>query len=98
MSEINAAVIAARWIAESEGSILHDKRIGATQARNFRLDPEVMRVLRGMSGMERLRLAHEAWELARDQLTVSLTATHPDWSSDRVRQAVAERMRRPQRS
>ena len=56
-----------------------------------RLHPEAARVLRGKSGMERLRLAHEAWELARDRLTAFLHARHPDWSADRLRHEVAKR-------
>jgi hypothetical protein len=43
-------------------------RGAADRLRIERLDPEVARILRGKSGMERLRLAHEAWELARDLL------------------------------
>jgi len=39
-------------------------------ARIERLDPGVASILRGKSGMERLRLAHEAWELARDRLAL----------------------------
>ena len=58
------------------------------------LDPEVVRILRGKSGMERLRLAHEAWELARDRLTAFFRASHPDWTSDRIRQEVATRLGR----
>ena len=63
-------------------------------ARIEHLDPEVARILRGKSGMERLRLAHEAWELARDRLTAFFRARHPDWTSDRVRQEVATRLGR----
>lgn len=63
-------------------------------ARVERLHPEVVRVLRGKSGMERLRLAHEAWELARDRLTAFLHARHPDWPADRLRHEVAKRLRR----
>jgi hypothetical protein len=59
-----------------------------------RLHPEVARVLRGKSGMERLRLAHEAWELARDRLTAFLHARHPDWLADRLRHEVAKRLGR----
>ena len=59
-----------------------------------RLDPEVARILRGKSGMERLRLAHEAWELARDRLTAFVRANHPDWSSDQVQNEVATRLGR----
>jgi hypothetical protein len=59
-----------------------------------RLDPEVARILRAKSGMERLRLAHEAWELARDRLTAYCRATHPDWSEEQVRREVAARLGR----
>lgn len=58
------------------------------------LDPEVVRILRGKSGMERLRLAHEAWELARDRLTGFFQARHPDWTPDRIRREVATRLSR----
>lgn len=63
-------------------------------ARIERLHPEVARVLRGKSGMERLRLAHEAWELARARLTAFLHARHPDWPADRLRHEVAKRLGR----
>lgn len=36
--------------------------------------PEVARALRAKSGMERLRLAHETWELVRDRLAAYLAA------------------------
>lgn len=49
-------------------------------------------VLRGKSGMERLRLAHEAWELARDRLTAFLSARHPEWDKEEVRTQVAKRL------
>jgi hypothetical protein len=92
---IDAAVIATRWIAESDGAISHDEASRLARAPHFeRLDPEVVRILRRMSGMERLRIAHQAWELARDRLTAFFTATHPDWSPDRVRQEVGARLAR----
>ena len=47
---------------------------------------------RDLSGMERLWLAHEAWELARDRLTAFLSAQHPEWGRDEVRHAVAKRL------
>ena len=58
------------------------------------LDPEVVRVLRGKSGMERLRLAHEAWELAHDRLTEFVRARHPGWAPDQIRHEVATRLGR----
>jgi hypothetical protein len=58
------------------------------------LDPVVASILRGKSGMERLRLAHEAWELARDRITAFLQSEHPDWPPDRLRREVATRLSR----
>jgi hypothetical protein len=55
-----------------------EDRRAVVASRIERLDPEVARILRGKSGMERLRLAHEAWELTRDRLTAFLAARHPD--------------------
>jgi hypothetical protein len=63
-------------------------------ARIERLDPEVARILRGKPGMERLRLAHEAWELARDRFTAFLQAKHPHWTSEQIRQEVVARLAR----
>jgi hypothetical protein len=54
--------------------------------------PRVAEALREKSGMERLRIAHEAWELARDRLGAFLAARHPEWSPDEVRRAVAKRL------
>lgn len=56
------------------------------------VDPDVARVLRAKSGMERLRLAHEAWELARDRLTTFLGARQPEWDRARVRAEAAKRL------
>ena len=56
------------------------------------VDPDVARALRDKSGMERLRLAHEAWELARDRLTAFLSARHPEWDREEVRKQVAKRL------
>ena len=58
------------------------------------IDAEVARVLRAKTGMERLRLAHEAWELARERLTAFLSAQHPDWEGEEVRRQVAKRLSR----
>jgi hypothetical protein len=53
--------------------------------------PEVARALRAISGMERLRLAHETWELTRDRLAAYLTARHPTWPLEEVERQVARR-------
>jgi hypothetical protein len=56
------------------------------------VDPRVAAVLRAKSGMERLRLAHEAWELARDRLTAFLAARHPGSDQQAIRKLVARRL------
>ena len=56
------------------------------------VDAEVARILRGMSGMDRLRLAHEAWELARERLMAFVSARNPRWSSEQVCREVAKRL------
>lgn len=56
------------------------------------VDEDVARVLRAKSGMERLRLAHEAWELARDRLTAYFAARHPDLPPDGIAGMVAGRL------
>lgn len=66
----------------------------AEEPRFERLHPDVVKRLRAMSGMERLRLAHEAWELARDRLTAFFHAAHPDWAPDRIQREVAARLGR----
>jgi hypothetical protein len=54
--------------------------------------PEVARALRAKSGMERLRLAHETWEMVRDRLAVYLAARHPDWRREEIQRHVARRL------
>lgn len=54
--------------------------------------PEVARALRAMSGTTRLRLAHEAWEMARDRLAASLEARRPEWCREEIRRQVARRL------
>ena len=45
-----------------------------------------------MSGMERLRLAHETWELTRQRLAAYLAARHPDWHQNEIEKEVARRL------
>jgi hypothetical protein len=56
------------------------------------VDATVARVLRAKSGMERLRLAHEAWELARDRLAAYIAARRPALGPDEVAREVARRL------
>ena len=54
--------------------------------------PEVARALRALSGMERLRLAHETWELTRDRLAAYFAERHPEWSREEIARHVALRL------
>jgi Rv0078B-related antitoxin len=56
------------------------------------VDPDVAAALRAKSGAERLRLAHEAWELARHRLVAFLGWRHPDWTNEQVAREVAKRL------
>ncbi len=56
------------------------------------VDPDVAAVLRSKSGMERLRLAHEAWELARDRLAAFFRARRPASSEEEIQRQVAKRL------
>ena len=54
--------------------------------------PEVAHALRAMPGMERLRLAHETWEMVRDRLAAFLAARHPQSSREEIQRHVARRL------
>ena len=54
--------------------------------------PRVATALRAKSGPERLRLAHQSWELARERLGIFLARVHPDWDAERTRREVARRL------
>lgn len=56
------------------------------------LHPKVAEALRAMSGMERLRLAHQEWALVRERLAVFLAERHPGWDASEVRREVARRL------
>jgi hypothetical protein len=56
------------------------------------LHPKVAEALRAMSGMERLRLAHQEWALVRERLGVFLAERHPGWDASEVRREVARRL------
>ena len=54
------------------------------------VDSRVAAILRNMSGMERLRLAHEMWALTRERLTVFLRSHHPEWDEAELQRRVAD--------
>lgn len=56
------------------------------------VDEAVVRVLREKTGMERLRIAHEMWALARIRLEAYLRHRHPDWDEECIKREVARRL------
>ena len=63
-------------------------------SRTDLVDSRVAAILRAKSGMERLRLAHEAWELAHARLLAFLAQTHPEWDQQQIQRAIAKRLSR----
>lgn len=84
------------WLEQAEAELAQMRELTYANAMadpvRTRLDPrqieivdqDVATVLRAKSGMERLRLAHEAWELARDRLTAFFSARRPEWAPEEV--------------
>src|SRR5262249_37865186 len=56
------------------------------------VSPQVASALRQMSGMERLRLGHETWELTCYRLAVYFASRHPEWSAEEIQRQVARRL------
>ena len=56
------------------------------------LDDEMARILRGLTGAERLKIANDMFVSARRMLASHLAAEHPDWDQDRIEQETARRI------
>ena len=56
------------------------------------LDDAMAQVLRGKSGAERLRIADNMFSFARELITSSVRAAHPDWDNPRVAAETARRI------
>lgn len=56
------------------------------------LDDEMARILRGMTGAERLKIANDMFVSARRMLASHLAAEHPDWDQDRIERETARRI------
>ena len=56
------------------------------------IDPAVVAVLRKMWPYERIALAADAFETARQLLQAQVMRTHPDWPEEQVRREVARRI------
>ena len=57
-------------------------------------DPEAkeLEILRRMGPVGRLEAACGLFDFAREFLTVNIRADHPDWTAQRIQQAVRERL------
>jgi hypothetical protein len=56
------------------------------------LDDDMARVLRGMTGAERLKVANGLFNSARRMIASHLAAEHPDWDQDRIEQETSRRI------
>lgn len=56
------------------------------------LDDDMARILRDMTGAERLKIANDLFASARRMLASHLAAEHPDWDQDRIERETARRI------
>jgi hypothetical protein len=56
------------------------------------VDDEMTRILRRMTGAERLKIANGMFVSARRMLASHLATEHPDWDQDRIEQETARRI------
>ncbi len=56
------------------------------------VNDEMARILRGMTGAERLKIANGMFVSARRMLASHLSAEHPDWDQNRIEQETARRI------
>ena len=56
------------------------------------MDDEMARVLRGMTGAERLQIASRMFSSARRMIASHLAAEHPDWDQERIERETSRRI------
>jgi hypothetical protein len=56
------------------------------------VDDEMARVLRGMTGAERLKVADGMFSSARQMIASHLAAEHPDWDQERIERETSKRI------
>ena len=62
-------------------------------SRNIEIvDDEMARVLRGMTGAERLKIADRMFSSARRMIASHLGAEHPDWDQERIERETSKRI------
>jgi len=54
------------------------------------MDPEVKKLLQGMSPAQKLRVAERLYWSARQLKAAALRAEHPDWTEEAIVQAVRQ--------
>jgi hypothetical protein len=57
-----------------------------------RVDDAMAEVLRQKTEEERLRIAFQMWEFARDMIRANLAVEHPDWTDQQINREVARRL------
>jgi hypothetical protein len=55
-----------------------------------RMSPERITELRAMTGVQKLRIAEQLFWAARKAKVDELRSQHPDWSEERVNEAICE--------
>jgi hypothetical protein len=56
------------------------------------VDDEMAKVLRGMTGAERLQVAARMFSSARRMIASHLAAEHPDWDQERIERETSKRI------
>ncbi|MCK5055529.1 MAG: hypothetical protein KAT34_02670 [Candidatus Aminicenantes bacterium] len=56
------------------------------------LDDVMIEVYRNKSPMERIKIASEMWESARQQISAILRSLHPDWQEVQINKEVIKRL------
>ena len=56
------------------------------------VDDDMARILRGMTGAERLRIADRMFSSARRMIASLLAAEHPDWDPERIERETSTRI------
>ena len=73
-----------------------DKARGSESMNNFNhieiVSDDMVELLRQKTPLERLRMAHTMWQMARKRIYFSLRDQHADWSADQLTQEVAKRL------
>ncbi|HXU34631.1 MAG TPA: hypothetical protein VN851_28980 [Thermoanaerobaculia bacterium] len=56
------------------------------------IDDDMARVLRGMTGAERLKIASDMFASARRMIASHLATEHPDWDDEQIQRETSRRI------